>query len=303
VIEKRSDRRAPLVPLVALLSVALLGVLLAALWASVRQPFSGLSWTQGTGFVTAVFPGSPAQAAGLRRGDVILTVGGWPMSSVRRSAAAVLSAGIGESLSVTVLRDGKVLSFGLDRVVPPPLAWLHRLEFPLIALCFALLGFAVWAHKPYDRTVVLFLLFTYSIAALLALGALAALRQPSALLGYIGLLSVTSASACTPPGVLSTQPSARRRPGTACTPRPISATLYSWAATGDRRRVYFLALNAAQAYCLAAVLGVATHLLQPTARRPRSARPIRSSSSAPSWPARPRQRCRSFPSCWAVAGP
>ena len=192
-IEKRSDRKAPLVPLVALLSVAVLGAILATMWVSLRQPFSGLSWIQGTGVVTAVFPGSPAEAAGLRRGDVILTVGGAPMSSVRRSAAATLSAGIGDRLSVTAQRDDKVLSFSMGRILPQPLGQLHRLQGTLIALCFALLGFAVWARKPYDRTVVLFLLFTYSIAALLTAGSLAGLRQPHAILGYIGLLSLTSA--------------------------------------------------------------------------------------------------------------
>jgi len=265
-IEKRSDRKAPLVPLVALLSVAVLGIVLATMWASIRQPFSGLSWIQGTGVVTAVFPGSPADAAGVRRGDVILSVGGWPTSSVRRSAAATLSAGIGESLTVTAERDGTVLSFSMERVLPPPLGQLHRLELPLIALCFALLGFAVWARKPYDRTVVLFLLFTYSIAALLAVGSLAGLRQPLALLGYIVLLSMTSAVGVHFHLVFFRPRSLRLR-------RRLWYGLYALALVppalylpGLRHEPdvwwYFLSLNAAQAYCVAAVLGVAALLLR-----------------------------------------
>jgi hypothetical protein len=125
----------------------------------------------------------------LRPGDVILTVGGWPTSSVRHSAAVLWAAGIGESVSVIAERDGTARLYAIVMVVAPALARLHRLEPLLIALCFAFLGFAVWAHKPYDRTVVMFLLSMYSIAVCLAVGSLVSLHiTPFAFLGFIVLL-------------------------------------------------------------------------------------------------------------------
>jgi len=182
------------VPLVSGLSLAVLGVVLATTWISLRQPFSGLSWIGGTGVVTGVDPGSPAAAAGLRVGDVILEIGGWPTSSFRRSTTASY-ARIGETVPVTFHRGGAARSSAIRMAAPSTIARLGRLESPLIALCFALFGFAVWAHKPYDRTVVKFLIFSYSIALLLAVGWLSRLGLPFVFLGYILLLSVTVAVA------------------------------------------------------------------------------------------------------------
>jgi signal transduction histidine kinase len=256
-----ADVKGRLAPLVAGLSLAVLGVVLATVWISLRQPFSGLFWIEGTGVVTGVFPGSPAAAAGLRAGDVILELGGWPTSSVRRSTAAS-SSRIGETLPVTFRRDGAVRSSAIGMVGPPTLARLHRLEAPLIALCFALLGFAVWAHKPYDRTVVMFLLFSYSIALLLAAGSLSSLGLPGAFLGYIGLMSVTAAVAV---DFHLLFPRARAVPGR------LRAGLYTLALVPPVLYLpgllqdadlewYTLALSAATAYFVAGVVALAALL-------------------------------------------
>ena len=260
---KRSlpDVKGRLVPLVSGLSLVVLGVVLATMWVSVRQPFSGLFWIEGTGVVTGVFPGSPAAAAGLRAGDVILELAGWPTSSVRRSTA-VSSARVGDTVPLTFRRDGATRSSGIRMVVPSTIARLHRLEAPLIALCFAVLGFAVWAHKPYDRTVVMFLLFSYSIALLLAVGSLSGLGLPFAFLGYIVLLSVTSAVAV---HFHLLFPRARAVPGrlrvglyglALCPP----ALYFPGLRQDTDLQWYALSLNAATAYFVAGVVAVAALL-------------------------------------------
>ncbi len=186
----------PLIPLVSLLSLAVLGAVGATTWIAATEPFNGLFWVPGSGAVIGVFPGSPAAAAGIRPGAVIVTIGGSPTSSVRRSTAAASSLRVGDTLGVTVLQDGAARSVELEMVDPASrLVRLGRLEAPLIALCFELLGFVVWARKPHDRTVLLFLLFSYATAVLLAAGAMSALGQRFGFLAFILLLSVWSAVA------------------------------------------------------------------------------------------------------------
>jgi signal transduction histidine kinase len=176
-------------------SFSVLALIFAATWIGMQRPLTGLFWSRGTGRVLGVMPGTPASTAGLRRGDVILSVGGEPTRlSVRRSIAAYAAAAEGETLAVSVLRDGSTRSVDL-RMIPPPLRGrLYRLEFPVIAYCFSLLGFLVWAHKPQDTTVVLFLLFTQALAALVAVGQLNAMCQPMAFLWFDLCLGLYSAS-------------------------------------------------------------------------------------------------------------
>jgi signal transduction histidine kinase len=193
-VERRAGRKsASHVPLVSGLSLAVLGIVLATASLAPRRPYSGLVWIEGTGLVIGIDAGSPAAAAGLRVDDVVLEVNGQPTTSVRRSSAA-WGAGVAETVPITFRRDGDVRSTIIRTAAPSLEEQLDRLEAPLIALCFALLGFGVWAHKPYDRTVVAFLLFTYSIALVLAVGWLSRLGLPLMFLGYIALLSLTAAS-------------------------------------------------------------------------------------------------------------
>ena len=260
-----SEQRVWQLPLMAALGVAVLAVILATASIAVRQPFSGFLWVRGTGVVTVVFPGSPAAAAGLRSGDVILAVAGRPTSSVRRSIAATSSPGVGERLEVSVLQDGRSQSLRMEMVHPPLLAQLHRLETPFIAFCFALLGFLVWAHKPHDRTVVLFLTFTYCLAMVFSAGALALLCQPFAFLGYILFLPLSSAAGVHFHLVF---PAPRTLPkrgwilGGLYTLAVVAPLLYlpGLAQEADVEW-YFLALNGARVYCAIAATIVAGLLL------------------------------------------
>jgi S1-C subfamily serine protease len=59
--------------------------------------------------VSSVQEGSPAEAAGLRAGDVILKVGGREVRGSDALRERVAEAEPGAELAVTVLRDGKTL--------------------------------------------------------------------------------------------------------------------------------------------------------------------------------------------------
>jgi S1-C subfamily serine protease len=68
--------------------------------------------------VMAVQPGGPAARAGLRRGDVIVAVAGRPVPDPAAVVQAVEAAGVGNPLTLTLLRNGQQISLA---VVPTDL--------------------------------------------------------------------------------------------------------------------------------------------------------------------------------------
>jgi len=58
--------------------------------------------------LTGVVPGGPAEKAGLQRGDVIVSVDGQPVSTLRELYDAIRRKGPGQSLSFQVLRDSVI---------------------------------------------------------------------------------------------------------------------------------------------------------------------------------------------------
>ncbi|MFA1543696.1 S1C family serine protease [Actinomadura monticuli] len=59
--------------------------------------------------VAEVVPGSPADRAGLRRGDLVLTAGGAPVSQAQSLQKLMFADAIGRPLPVTVLRNGAMV--------------------------------------------------------------------------------------------------------------------------------------------------------------------------------------------------
>ncbi len=62
--------------------------------------------TDGT---EAVFPGSPAEAAGLQSGDVIVALDGTPITAETDLSMLILPYGPGDTISLSVLRDGATI--------------------------------------------------------------------------------------------------------------------------------------------------------------------------------------------------
>jgi serine protease Do len=84
-----------------------LGVGIQALTPELRQAFAADA--QGGVLVTEVQAGSPAELAGLRRGDVVVELAGKPMDSPRRFRNLVAQAGAGTKLAIGVQRQAQRL--------------------------------------------------------------------------------------------------------------------------------------------------------------------------------------------------
>jgi S1-C subfamily serine protease len=59
--------------------------------------------------VAEVVPGAPADRAGLRRGDLLITAGGHPVTRAQDLQKLMFSEAIGRPLSITVLRNGALV--------------------------------------------------------------------------------------------------------------------------------------------------------------------------------------------------
>ena len=85
-----------------------LGVSIQPLDPALAETF-GLQTVAGA-VVTKVLPGSPAEAAGVQRGDVLLSFAGKAVRGVRELQLLVASAPIGKGVPVEILRNGRRLA-------------------------------------------------------------------------------------------------------------------------------------------------------------------------------------------------
>jgi Do/DeqQ family serine protease len=90
-----------------------LGVSIQPLDAELAESF-GLDRVTGA-LVTRVLPGTPAEEAGLQRGDVLLSFDGKPVRGVKELQLLVASSPLGQSLPLAILREGTRLT--LDVIV------------------------------------------------------------------------------------------------------------------------------------------------------------------------------------------
>src|SRR5574341_116791 len=82
----------------------------------------------GQYIIMEVYPGNPAYAAGLQRGDNIVAVDGWEINPEQDDLNKLLSAirgEVGELVTITVLRDGQRLDYEMVRaeVLIPSTFW------------------------------------------------------------------------------------------------------------------------------------------------------------------------------------
>lgn len=91
-----------------------LGVSIQPLTRELAESF-GLDRTTGA-LVTKVLPGTPAEKAGLQRGDVLLELNGKEIRGVRELQLLVASAKVGETVELVVLRQGERLTLAVTLV-------------------------------------------------------------------------------------------------------------------------------------------------------------------------------------------
>ena len=64
-------------------------------------------------YIASVEKGSPADKAGAKVGDVIRKVNGIPISDVDEAYRALFGANVGDTITLTVERDGKLVTLKL----------------------------------------------------------------------------------------------------------------------------------------------------------------------------------------------
>src|SRR5688572_14713448 len=164
--------RLPLIVLAALLSLGAANIALRATWHEVED---GVLWTSRDGSVVAadIAPGTPAEAIGLKPGDVLLAIDNQPVQDVTDVVSALHGAAGDATLRYTVLRLGAETDVIDVRLAPIPGA-PGALYFVLAAVgTFTLLvGGAVRLRRPRDAatlhffwlSVAFFGLFTFSFS-------------------------------------------------------------------------------------------------------------------------------------------
>ncbi len=69
--------------------------------------------------ISRLYPGGPADRAGLRVGDVLTTIDGKPVNDIQSVRFRVATLTVGKDTALTVLRSGRMMTFKLT-LIPPP---------------------------------------------------------------------------------------------------------------------------------------------------------------------------------------
>jgi serine protease Do len=93
---------------------AMMGVELDDLTPELAESF-GISGTEGV-VIRRVLPGSPAEKAGIQRGDVVVEFDGQSYNDMQKLRLRVADTQVGRKVPVTVIRDGKRISLAITLV-------------------------------------------------------------------------------------------------------------------------------------------------------------------------------------------
>lgn len=167
---------------VLLLSVAVLFVGLGAFVYHQSLPYAGFEFGGGR-TIGAVVPNSPAEAAGLQAGDVVLSMAG----ITYRLGSAYLRPGQ-EMLRLTVLREGATILIEIALATPSLGERFITSSQYLVALAFWLVAMAVLLFRPRNPETQLFAVMAHLVAAALVLWSLADLGLDWANLSMVAVV-------------------------------------------------------------------------------------------------------------------
>jgi sigma-B regulation protein RsbU (phosphoserine phosphatase) len=149
----------------AVLAVGIGLIQLLGIHGTFRQPYTGMAVMNS--LVARVDPGSPAEGAGIKAGDVITAVNGVPASRSYRCLQIMETGAVGEILDLTLSRDGTALSVALALQSPTRSVALQRVSLNFVSVAFLLLGLILY-RKRADRLGLVFYLLCSAFAILVA---------------------------------------------------------------------------------------------------------------------------------------
>lgn len=117
--------------------------------------------------ITSVYPGLPADRAGMKKGDQILAVNGAPATTYSEYMHLALGFKRGSPIEVSVLREGRELTLSAVPGVPP--RWTGLILGALGALCYLVLALLILTHWRRDHRTRLLAAFTSAMAIELAM--------------------------------------------------------------------------------------------------------------------------------------
>src|SRR5579885_910192 len=125
---------------------------------SQTAPIAGLM----PGSVVTVYPGAPAERAGIRSGDVIVGIDGVPASDLKRMIAVETSVKSGSVVRYNVLQSGRPVDIDV-RFTPPLATPIYAASFvtsSVVSFLFLVIGTFVFWRRPADSRAFIFFLIT-----------------------------------------------------------------------------------------------------------------------------------------------
>jgi signal transduction histidine kinase len=169
--------------LLTLLTLALLG---AATWV-VTWPGDGMTWVLSEGRILTVDPDGPSERAGLRPGDVVLAVDGYPLASTPLYAGKRA----GQQVVLTVQRGAEIRDVTLTLVAPGTADLLWGLIPVVVAAGFWAASVVILALRPRVAVCRAFFLLGQGATVALSAGQLSAVNLVwAAHLFYLALLAL-----------------------------------------------------------------------------------------------------------------
>jgi sigma-B regulation protein RsbU (phosphoserine phosphatase) len=129
------------------------------------QPYSGVLLRNVT--VVRVAQNSPGEAAGIRKGDRIKSVGGVPCTNIKQASDCIAGAEPGDTVVYEVARGRKTLTLPVQFSTQPSSEIIRKLLLVLVGLSFVGIGLLVYFRRG-DRVALVFYLFCLAFGLLLA---------------------------------------------------------------------------------------------------------------------------------------